>query len=121
MTDEPTLRTKTDVLDLVISFMVEHEKQMDQMLERIERVADKLSRKGTRDYPLSATVETTGYRADKLTITIDNAENYGPIKSIKIDWEKPEWDLDPESQKVLSFLEEIEEIYKEDSTNVSNR
>jgi hypothetical protein len=29
--------------------------------------------------------------------------------------------LDPESQKVLSFLEEIEEIYKEDSTNVSNR
>jgi hypothetical protein len=41
MTDEPTLRTKTDVLDLVISFMMEHEKQMDQMLERIERVADK--------------------------------------------------------------------------------
>jgi hypothetical protein len=118
MTDEPTLRTKTDVLDLVISFMVEHEKQMDQMLERIERVADKLSSKRTRVNPLSAAVETTGYRPDKLTITIDNAENYG---SIKIDWEKPERDLDPESQKVLSFLEEIEEIYKEDSTNVSNR
>ncbi len=119
MTDEPTLRTKTDVLDLVISFMVEHEKQMDQMLERIERVADKLSSKRTRVNPLSAAVETTGYRPDKLTI--DNAENYGPIKSIKIDWEKPERNLDPESQKVLSFLEEIEEIYKEDSTNVSNR
>jgi hypothetical protein len=118
MTDEPTLRTKTDVLDLVISFMVEHEKQMDQMLERIERVADKLSSKRTRVNPLSAAVETTGYRPDKLTITIDNTENYG---SIKIDWEKPERDLDPESQKVLSFLEEIEEIYKEDSTNVSNR
>lgn len=121
MTDEPTLRTKTDVLDMVISFMMEHEKQMDQMLERIERVADRLSSKGTRVNPLSAAVETTGYQPDKFTITIDNPENYGPIKSIKIDWEKPEQDLDHESQEVLSFLEEIEQIYKKDSTNVSNR
>jgi hypothetical protein len=121
MTDEPTLRTKTDVLDLVISFMMEHEKQMDQMLERIERIADRLSSKKTRVNPLSAAFETTRYQPDKLTITIDNTENHGPIKSIKIDWEKPEYEVDPESQEVLSFLEEIEQIYKKDSTNVSNR
>jgi predicted Zn-ribbon and HTH transcriptional regulator len=121
MTDEPTLRTKTDVLDLVISFLMDHEKQMDQMLERIERIADRLSSKGTRINPLSADVETTGYQPDKFTITIDNPENYGSIKSIKIDWEKPEYEVDPESQEVLSFLEEIEQIYKKDSTNVSNQ
>ena len=50
MTDEPTLRTKTYVLDLVISFMMEHEKQMDQMLERIERIVPLLLRKSP-EYP----------------------------------------------------------------------
>jgi hypothetical protein len=114
MTDEPNLRTKTDVLDLVISFMMDHEKQMDQMLERIEKVTDKLSNNGARINPLSAPVETMEYRSGKFTIAIDNPENYGPMKSIKIDWEKPQHGADQKSPEILEFLEEIEQIYRED-------
>jgi adenylate cyclase class IV len=114
MTDEPTLRTKTDVLDLVISFLMDHEKQMDQMLERIERVADKLSQKRGYTKHQSAPIETTEYQADKFTITIDNPENYGPMRSIKIDWDKPQQDVDLKSPETLDFLEEIERIYRED-------
>ncbi|MDH5792694.1 MAG: hypothetical protein OEZ44_10975, partial [Candidatus Bathyarchaeota archaeon] len=44
MSDEPTLRTKTDVLDLVIGFIVEHEKRMDEMVARMESMVEKMSR-----------------------------------------------------------------------------
>jgi adenylate cyclase class IV len=114
MTDEPNLRTKTDVLDLVISFMMDHEKKMDQMLERIERVADKLSQKRGYTKHMSAPIETAEYQADKFTITIDNPENYGPMRSIKIDWEKPQQDVDLKRPEILDFLKEIEQIYRED-------
>jgi len=113
MTDEPTLRTKTDVLDLVISFMMEHEKQMDQMLERLERLADKLSTNDVRVDPMSAPIEVTEHQADKFTIAIGNPEKYGRMKSIKIDWETPQIDVDPKSREILEFLEEIEQIYRE--------
>ena len=114
MTDEPNLRTKTDVLDLVISFMMDHEKQMDQMIERIERIADKLSKNRGYAKHQSTPIETTEYQADKFTITIDNPENYGPMRSIKIDWDNPQQDVDLKSPETLDFLEEIERIYRED-------
>ena len=113
MTDKPNLRTKTDVLDMVISFMMDHEKQMDQMLERIEKIADKLSNNGTRINTPLTHVEPSEYQSGKLTITIDSPENYGPMKSIKIDWGEPQQGVDPESPEVLKFLEEIEQIYRE--------
>ena len=113
MTDKPALRTKTDVLDLVINFMMDHEKQMDQMLERLERLTDKLSSKGAIQEPMTSTVETPKNHTDRFIITVDNPKKYGPMKSIKIDWENRERDLDTESPEVLKFLEEIEEIYRE--------
>ena len=113
MTDEPNLRTKTDVLDLVISFMIDHEKQMDQMLERIEGVAEKLSSRDTRTNHISNPIETTRHQPDRFTITIDNPDHFGPIKSIKIDWENPEPEVDSDKREVLSFLEEIEQFYRE--------
>ncbi len=36
------------------------------------------------------------------------------MKSIKIDLETPQIDLDPKSREILEFLEEIEQIYKKD-------
>lgn len=114
MTNEPDLRTKTDVLDLVISFLMEHEKQMDMMLERIENLTEKLSLQQNNSVIPPSIADIEGIPPSKLRISIDNPEGYGPIKSIKIDWDKPPVDSGPSKAEVLNFLEEIERIYKND-------
>ena len=59
MTDEPTLRTKTDVLDLVINILKEHEKNLDRLLERLETLIDAFSQIQTRLETLCNTIEKT--------------------------------------------------------------
>lgn len=114
MTNEPDLRTKTDVFDLVISFLMEHEKQMATMLDRIEKITERLAHQQGYSVIPSSIADIEGIPPSKLTIAIDNPEGYGPIKSIKIDWEKPAPDKVPSKAEVLSFLEEIERIYQKD-------
>jgi len=114
MNDELNVRTKTDVLDLVISFIMEHEKQMDTMTERLERIAEKLSR---NDYRLGKDTPTAGAQAPQhgtFTITINNPEEFERIKSIKIDWETDE-DMPPsQSPEMDSILSDIEYTLKDD-------
>ena len=79
--------------------------------------------KGVRDFALSIKETTLKELAleflinmaegmIEVKINIDNPENYGPIKSIKIDWRNPEIDADSDNRDVLSFLEEIEKFYQ---------
>jgi len=48
MTDESSLQTKTDILDLVISFVMEHEKRMDEIVERLEQLSARMARMSIR-------------------------------------------------------------------------
>lgn len=86
MTDEPYLKNKTDVLDLVISFLMEHEKQMDQTTRRLEMIVETLSKRGRGiEYPPTPryTEET---RPDSFTITINNPNSFEELRSLKIEW-----------------------------------
>lgn len=44
MKDEPSLETKIDAVDIIIIFLVEYEKHMDHMLQRLERSVETLSK-----------------------------------------------------------------------------
>ena len=98
MRDEIGVKTKTDVLDFVISFIVEHEKRMDHMTERLEKITEKFGKRRYSVRKAESPVKIDNSEPGTFTISIRNPDNFEPIKSIKIDWEKPERDLDPESQ-----------------------
>ena len=44
MSDDPDLKTKTDVMDLIINFLREHERNMDEIVERLEKISKKISK-----------------------------------------------------------------------------
>lgn len=114
MSDEPSLKSKTDVLDLVISFMMEHEKQMDQMLERLARVTNKLSRDSR---PISSEIapnDSSMPRHDIFRITINNPEGYRKMKSLRINWETTDEEFVQESSEVDSILKKIEHSHRDD-------
>ena len=113
MTDESGLGTKTDVLDFVISFIVEHEKRMDQMVERLERAAEKLSK--TRGQTTATFPPDTGrYQPNLFTMTINNPEDYDRIKSVKIDWESGRREFTPEISEIDSILDKIDFRFRDD-------
>lgn len=112
MSDEPTLRTKTDVLDLVIGFIVEHEKRMDEMIARMERMVEKMSR-GLQHTSASPTIPPR-HRPDGFTLTISNPENYDKIKSIMVEWEAGQKEFTPELSEIDAILDEIEHAFKTD-------
>ena len=86
MAEEPSIRTKMDVLDLIIGFLIEHEKQMDQMVQQFERVMEAQSRrKATVHVP--ETLHPAETRPNSITLTINVPKMGDHIKSIKIDWE----------------------------------
>jgi hypothetical protein len=113
MTDESGLSTKTDVLDFVISFIVEHEKRMDQMVERLERASEKLSRSSGRT---TATLppDTTKHQPNLFTMTINNPEDYDRLKSVKIDWESGHREFTPEISEIDSILDKIDFRFRDD-------
>jgi hypothetical protein len=91
MRDEIGVKSKTDVLDFVISFIVEHEKRMDHMTERLERITENL---GRRKYAVRKTES--------------------PIKSIRIDWKDTRKIFHPDDLEFDSILKDIEYTLKDD-------
>lgn len=112
MSDEPTLRTKTDVLDLVIGFIIEHEKRMDDMVARMESMVEKMSRGIQRAGATSK--ELPGRQSRSFTLTISNPENYDKIKSIMVEWETEQREFTPELSEIDAILDEIEHAFKTD-------
>jgi hypothetical protein len=85
LTGEPSFNTKADVLDLIISFLMDHEKQMEQMLERLERVVETLTREHDieqaprQNYPIETQPHT-------FVLTITNPATLEDMKSLTIEW-----------------------------------
>lgn len=86
LTDEPSLNTKADVLDFIISFLMEHEKYMDQTLQRIERIAETMSRNIRRTEHIPIPNPQTGLQPHAFTLTITNPDSFNELKSLKIEW-----------------------------------
>jgi len=86
LSDEPPFRTKTDVLDLLISFLREHEKQMDHMLQRLERVVETLSKMEPPIEHPSAHPPLGEPRPSPFTLTITNPERFEDLRSLNIEW-----------------------------------
>lgn len=86
MSDEPPFKTKTDVLDLLISFLREHEKQMDHMLQRLEKIAEKMSKRERHVEQLSASPPPEKSQPSPFTLTINNPENFEDLQSLNVEW-----------------------------------
>jgi hypothetical protein len=107
MRDEIKARSKTDVLDFVISFIVEHEKRMDIITERL----------GKKRYSVRNTgspVKIENPEPGTFTITIHNPEDFEPIKSVRIDWKDTEKIFHPDDLELDSILHDIEYTLKDD-------
>ncbi len=108
MRDEIGVKSKTDVLDFVISFIMEHEKRMDHITERLERITEKL---GKRRYAVSKSkspVKIENPAPGIFTISIHNPEEFEAIKSIRIDWKDKGKTFLPDEVEFDSILNDIE-------------
>lgn len=113
MSDEPPMKTKTDVLDLIIGFLMEHEKQLDGIVERLETLTEeKLRNRLQIDEPRKEDPVTIA-QPDSLTLTINNPDGARTIKSIKIEWEETKTDTGQTSAKVRAMLDEIDNVLRE--------
>ncbi len=114
MRDEMGVKTRTDVLDFVISFIVEHEKRMDHMTERLERITEKLGKKRYAVKKVeSPTKRESPVKVDNpepgtFTISIHNPEDFDPIKSIRIEWKDTGKVFHPDDLEFDSILKDIE-------------
>jgi hypothetical protein len=114
MRDEIGVKSKTDVLDFVISFIVEHEKRMDHISERLEKITEKF---GKRRYAVRKTespVKIDNSERGTFTISINNPEDFEPIKSIRIDWNDTGNRFHPDKLELDSILKDIEFSLKDD-------
>ena len=114
MRDEMGVKSKTDVLDFVISFIVEHEKRMDQMTDRLERITEKL---GKRRYAVRKTespVKVDNPEPGTFTISIHNPEGFDPIKSVTINWKDSGKAFHPDDLEFDSILKDIEYTLRDD-------
>ena len=91
MEDEIPVKTKTDVLDLIISFLMDHEKRMDQITRRLETLIDKKSKIGN-NLEQDQAHHLTRPQANAFTITITNPVNFKEMKSLTIEWETKQED-----------------------------
>ena len=111
MSDEPSQKTKTDVLDLVISFIREHEKRMDDIVERMERLSERAYR--SRNRIATETVKTLYSKTDVFMLTISNPDDYDKIKAVKIEWETGEAVYTPELSEIDSILDKIDFTFRD--------
>jgi len=111
MTDGTSLKTKTDVIDLMIGFLVNYEKQMDEVTDRLDKIADKMARVERRAN--SARMSRSMKEPNVFTISINNPEDYDKIKSIKIEWENEETEFTPEISEIDALLDKIDFTFKE--------
>lgn len=114
MSDESGLKAKTDVLDFVISFIVEHEKRMDQMVERLERAAERLDWGRGRTIVTQDESKADIPRNGVFTLTISNPEDYEKLRSIRIDWESGEREYTPEISEIDAILDKIDFSFRDD-------
>ena len=114
MRDEIGTKSKTDVLDFVISFIVEHEKRMDHMTERLERVTEKLVKKRYSVRKTESPVKIDNSEPGTFTISIKNPEDFDPIKSIRIDWKDTGKNFHPDKREFDSILKDIEFTLRDD-------
>ncbi len=114
MRDEIGARSKTDVLDFVISFIVEHEKRMDHMTERLERITEKLGKKRYAVKKVESPVKVDNPEPGTFTISIHNPEDFDPIKSITIDWKDTGKIFHPDDLEFDSILKDIEYTLRDD-------
>lgn len=106
MPDGSSLRTKADVMDLVIGFLVEHEKRLDRLVERLERITKEASLDYMKPEAVSAlNKNTTNTSAFNLTIT--NPTSRDRIKSVKIEFETS-GNLDGDMSDIDNLLDKIE-------------
>jgi len=85
---EPTKKTKTDVLDLIISFIIEHEKEMDSIVTRLEKVVERLAEDERLKIPELEELQDMEPQPETFSLTINKPKNFPSIKSINIDWEE---------------------------------
>lgn len=114
MSDEPSIKTKTDVLDLVISFIMDHENRMDQMVERLERLTNKLP---SSNYKINNALTSRDYATTKpevFSLVINNPKDFKEIKSVKIEWDIRNQELIHENARVNTILSEIKHHLRED-------
>ena len=86
MPEKGPVNTKTDIMDLLISFFIEHEKQMDIIIERLERILEKANKNGYQFAKTLSPLNISPSEYGKFTFAIENPEDLKKIKSIKIDW-----------------------------------
>lgn len=113
MTDEPSLKTKADVLDLIISFIIDHEKWMDQIVERLERITDKLPSNSNRIDNVPTPQNRAIPQPDVFSLIINNPKDFDKINSIRIDWETAEKEFIPASS-VDTIMNKVERSLRED-------
>ena len=111
MTDNISLKTKTDVIDLMIGFLVDYEKQMDEVTLRLDKIADKLTKVERRTGPTR--MSRSMKEPSIFTISINNPDDYDKIKSIRIEWENEEREFTPEISEIDALLDKIDFTFKE--------
>lgn len=114
MRDEIGIKSKTDVLDFVISFIVEHEKRMDQMTERLERITEKLGKGRHSVKKINSPVKIENPTPGTFIISINNPEGFEPIKSIKIEWDDTQKMFHHDYREFDSILKDIEYTLRDD-------
>ncbi|MBA7600519.1 hypothetical protein ES703_07575 [subsurface metagenome] len=115
MADESSLQTKTDILDLVISFVMEHEKRMDEIVERLEHLSARMARMNIRGRQPDS-FDSILRKPDVFTLTINNPEGYDNIKGIKIEWEDTEKEYTPEISEIDAILDKIDFTFRDDDS-----
>lgn len=85
MKNDPSSDSKTDVLDLIINFLMDHEKQMDHMIQRLETLLKELTKNGKCREPVSIPDHTKNAQTPAFTFTISNPDNFKE-KSLEIEW-----------------------------------
>jgi hypothetical protein len=115
MADESSLQTKTDILDLVISFVMEHEKRMDEIVERLEQLSARMARMSIRGKQPDS-FDSILRKPDVFTLTINNPEGYDKIKGIKIEWEDAEKEYTPEISEIDAILDKIDFTFRDDDS-----
>ena len=109
-------KSKTDVLDFVISFIVEHEKRMDHYDREAgedhgEAREEEVRSQGTkRESPVKVDNPEPG----TFTISIHNPEDFDPIKSIRIEWKDTGKVFHPDDLEFDSILKDIEYTLRDD-------
>ncbi|HUS78478.1 MAG TPA: hypothetical protein VM050_07445 [Patescibacteria group bacterium] len=113
VSDKSSLKTKTDVLDLIIGFIMEHEKRMDEIVERLEKLSDRMSREDRRR-DTKVTMEPNLRKPRVFSLSINNPEGYEKIKSIRIDWETEEKEYTPELSEIDAILDKIDFTFRDE-------